>query len=271
VAPNAVDEWFEFGEHRPTLAFSSTVAASKHLVAEFISRGIPALHIDANTPDSERVSAINELEAGRLKVISVVNLFTRGTDIPILGCLLDNSPTLRLNRHIQKLGRGSRKNLLFKNCIVIDMAGNCLTLNHFYYEHELDLQTGIKFTKANIGQAMSVCAKCFRAAERFINGVCPYCGHENKAIRKAQEKKELVMKRQSPEYIENEVIVKFYNKEIWKRENLAAYRYKPYQKLAAKQKHLAMSREVHTIMRRKFSDEQMNRVAHRIALYSFNQ
>ena len=269
VAANAVGAWFAHSEQRPTLAFSSNVQASKNLCEEFNSYAgkTIAIHIDANSPDEVRAQAISDLEGGRIKILCNVGLIRRGTDIPILGCILDLAPTVRLNNHIQKLGRGSRKNDFFKDCIVIDMAANCLNLNHFYYGRKIDLKTPFKFSRKEFAQAMRVCKFCFRASENFPKGICPYCFTLNTEIKKAQEKKELELFKRSATYIEDRNAIAFFKKEVWKRLSLPHYKNKMYQRLAKNDRYRAICNEVHELMKKEFGREKLLRIADKIKLY----
>ena len=163
-----------------------------------------------------------------IKFLSNVRLFTRGTDIPIIGCILDLAPTLSLNLHIQKIGRGSRKNDIYSNCILIDVANNLLVNGHFYQDREIDLNSPYKKTRKDLEDLqMRVCEKCFRPSEAKdfgYNNQCPYCGHKlppakKKKLSKYMEDK-VFMESASEEAIEQKQMINEYKKILWKKKNL---------------------------------------------------
>lgn len=265
---DAVKAWLEYGDHRPTLLFCSNVMQSKETVAAFRENKIFAAHIDATTPKDVRRFTIKKFQQGNIKILSVVGLLKRGTDIPEIGCIIDAAPTLRINNHIQKLGRGSRENEHFKDCIVIDMAANCETLNHFYAERKIDLTSPVRLSASQIGQAMITCKKCFRPAEpkEFINGICPYCGYMNKEVRKLQQEKAAKLKLLDPELIDQKVIINDFKKTYWKYCNISVHTKKFYQYKKGYRRDEKIREHVHFLMLDKYGALRVAKVAKAIFL-----
>lgn len=103
-----VTQWIKHAEDRPTMAFATGVKHSIAIAEEFNSVGIRAVHIDGETDKEVRDEAINDMLRGRIQVLTSCRVFTEGTDIPNIGCIIDAAPTKSLGTHIQKLGRGMR-------------------------------------------------------------------------------------------------------------------------------------------------------------------
>lgn len=221
--------WQEFGEDRQTLIFCSGVEHSKAVVNyinSYYGKEVAA-HCDAETPKEEREDVKRKFRNGILKFISNVLLFTRGTNIIEIGCIWDSAATLDENNHIQKLGRGSRDNPIYSNCLVLDFANNCINNGDFYLERKPILKPQKNRTKSELEVTkMRQCVKCFRASRTSDFGtknICPKCGHENKKIAKkklskAQENK-LKMQKATPEQILQVKVINQFKKDLWKLKN----------------------------------------------------
>lgn len=223
------DKWLQFGKDRQTLIFCSSQDHAKN-VCEYINNYygfINAIAVDANTTLDIRKDAFDKFKKCIIKFIVNVRLITRGTDIPEIGTILDLAPTLSTNLHIQKLGRGSRPNRLYDDCIIIDIANNCVNNGHFYQKRAVNLTEVKRKNKADLISQMRVCSTCFRAAEPIDFGsknTCPFCGASNgkvteKKLSKAKEKA-LLLENASPEKIEQIKMINEFKKILWKYENL---------------------------------------------------
>ena len=226
----AINAFLEFGESRQCLVFCSSTGHGKRFTEalnDYYGNDVAA-YCDADTEESERQNKIQDFRNGRLKFLVNIRLFTRGTDIPEIGCILDLASTLSLNLIIQKWGRGTRKNLVYKDCKIIDIANNCLIHGHFYQDREIDLTSSYKKGRKDIEDLMMrVCEKCFRPSEvkdfGFKN-ICPYCGIKNKPIKEKKKSKysqdKLFLETASEEQIEQKQLINEYKKILWQKRNL---------------------------------------------------
>jgi len=144
ITGDIIETWKKHGKNRRTLCFATNVKHSKEITEKFLLAGISAAHIDASTSEDIREYHIDQFKKGLIKVLCNVRLVTRGVDIPEIGCIIDAAPTAKLNLFIQKLGRGSRKNDLYSDCIVIDNAGNCLFHGDPYFDHAVSFDSPAK-------------------------------------------------------------------------------------------------------------------------------
>lgn len=264
---NAITAWDLNGEQRITLGFASNVMQSKSIVKRFNEYygGVIAKHCDADTPKIERKKLINELRTGKIKILMNVGLFLRGTDIPEIGCILDAAPTLRMNRHVQKWGRGSRKNPIYSDCLVIDLTDNWVNLGPFYLDRSalINLEKPLRFTRGDLDciELMRRCEKCFGAFEpkEFINNICPRCGTVSKKVRKIKEEKDTKFTEISEDMIIQRMMINEYKKEFWKHMNLPFYK----KKYGGNKKDV--SRAIHLKMHEKWGTAKM--IAVKNAIY----
>lgn len=127
-----VRDWKEFAQKRPTVVFAQSVAHSQHCAHTMTACGIPAEHMDAQTPLSERQRMFKALETGGLIAICNYGVFSRGIDVPVVGCCVLARAMCSLNVFLQTTGR------IFRSCktaywapggakpnaIIIDHAAN---------------------------------------------------------------------------------------------------------------------------------------------------
>lgn len=169
-----VAQWRLRCEGLRTLAFATSVEHSKAIAAAFEAEGIPALHVDADTPRDDRRAAVRLLESGDIEVLSNVALFTEGFDLPAISAIIDAAPTDSMGRHIQKIGRVLRTSPGKTRAIVHDHAGNHLRLGRVTRTLNYTLDAGIT-REPSEPLGLRTCSTCFRM---YAGGVCPECGAE---------------------------------------------------------------------------------------------
>jgi superfamily II DNA or RNA helicase len=152
-----IGKWFQYAEGQPTVVFNPTVKVSKEIAAEFCERGVPAVHLDADTDPGERRQILEDFASGKYLVICNVALFTEGWDAPNISCVILNRPTQSWALYMQMVGRGARPTAGFDattaeerlaaiaasskpHFLVIDLGGNLK--EHGFWEqpiqHTLD-------------------------------------------------------------------------------------------------------------------------------------
>lgn len=125
---DAVSEYKKSIPGKRALVFAVSVDASKALVEKFREEGIAAAHVDANTSDDERDAAVADLASGKIKVLSNVEVFTEGFDIPAIDAVILMRPTRSVRLLLQMIGRALRI-AEGKDCAMLfDHAG-------LYHEH----------------------------------------------------------------------------------------------------------------------------------------
>jgi superfamily II DNA or RNA helicase len=178
IAGDLVESWKEFAEDLPTILFVSRVQFSKDAVDSYNAAGIPAAHIDADTPDDERDRLFGEVERGNIKVISNVGVGTEGLDVPCLGCCQFYLKDIGLVKYIQGVGRVMRPDGVKKKAVLIDHSGCVLQYGYPDEDREWTLEGNAeaKFKEKQdkgLTERVNYCKECQLL---FSSLACPDCG-----------------------------------------------------------------------------------------------
>lgn len=182
LAGDPVESWRRYADGRPTVLFASKVAASLAARDSFRANDIAAEHVDAKTPDEVRDRVIRDLQAGRVKVVCNVGIWTEGVDVPELSaCIL-----LRLAGsyvlYAQAVGRIMRRHPSKADAVLIDHAG--AVFEHGFPDEDVEWTLDAADTVDRRNQKAKdegkrkdpvVCPSCGYVAPG--GPVCPSCGH----------------------------------------------------------------------------------------------
>lgn len=105
------------------VTFAINLEHSQAIAAAFNQAGIPAGHLDGETPPEERHATVEQFRQGQLRVLTNVGLFGEGFDVPALEAVIMARPTCSLALFLQMVGRGLRF-APGKTARIIDLAGN---------------------------------------------------------------------------------------------------------------------------------------------------
>lgn len=123
-----VRSWLAKAEERKsTLVFCADIAHVTGLTQTFRKHGVMAHFVTGETPKRERSELLDDFKAGRFPVLLNCGVFTEGTDIPNIDCVVLSRPTRSRNLLIQMIGRGMRLHQGKANCHVIDMVSSLET------------------------------------------------------------------------------------------------------------------------------------------------
>ena len=182
LVADVVSTWLKMGEDRPTLCFAVNKAHAERLSDDFNAAGVPSAFVVAETDQVERDWIGQRFAAGELKVVVNVRTLTTGVDWPV-ACVIDAAPTKSEALHVQKIGRGLRVNPPWEDCIILDHAGNSLSLGLVTDIHHDTLNTGQKGQGSSTERKKAEpreCSKC-KIVKPAGQRICPNCGHEAKA------------------------------------------------------------------------------------------
>ncbi|KAH8681430.1 P-loop containing nucleoside triphosphate hydrolase protein [Xylariales sp. PMI_506] len=112
---------------KSTLVFCVDIAHVAGLTQVFRSRGIDARLVTSETPTLERSERLSAFKNREFPVLVNCGVFTEGTDIPNIDCILLARPTRSRNLLIQMIGRGMRLYPGKINCHIIDMVASLQT------------------------------------------------------------------------------------------------------------------------------------------------
>lgn len=124
---DAISEYKKNIPGKRAIVFAASTSASRKIVRRFNKAGIVAAHVDATTPTDERDAAIAALKSGEIKVLSNVEVFTEGFDLPAIDAVILMRPTKSLQMFLQMVGRGLRNAPGKKQAYIFDHAGLWLT------------------------------------------------------------------------------------------------------------------------------------------------
>jgi ATP-dependent helicase IRC3 len=109
-------------ERASTLVFCVDLNHVSNLTAEFRKHGIKAEFVTGDTPVKVRSARVDAFRNGEFPVLLNCGVFTEGTDIPNIDCVLLARPTKSRNLLVQMIGRGMRLHKGKENCHIIDMV-----------------------------------------------------------------------------------------------------------------------------------------------------
>lgn len=105
------------------LGFCVSIDHAKFMAAHFNKAGIPAVAVWGDSPPADRKAALQDLAAGKIRVVFSVDLFNEGVDVPTVDTVLMLRPTESPTLFLQQLGRGLRRSKAKTFCTVLDFVG----------------------------------------------------------------------------------------------------------------------------------------------------
>ena len=156
LAPSAVIRAYqEYAEGRPAILFTPTVELATVMADLFRKAGYAADTASSGqipewsrfkAPEKHRANAVKEFKAGRINILTNCALFTEGTDLPRIGCVIMMRPTKSPILFMQCLGRGARldpNDPLKTDFIFLDVVGatqrHTLSANIDLFGKEVDI------------------------------------------------------------------------------------------------------------------------------------
>ena len=186
----------KLADGKQSIAYCTNVAHSKSICDLFNENGIPAVHIDASTPEKQRLQIMDDFCEGKYKVLCNCNLISEGITLPECECCMLLRPTQSETLYVQQACRCLTP-LPNKKAIIIDFVGNCFahgtpTEKRVY---SLKMKTRIKNASREPDVVARECKNCFKVY-RGDDRICPYCGFDNgKTKKQIQEDKKAELER----------------------------------------------------------------------------
>ncbi|TID26717.1 14-3-3 protein [Venturia nashicola] len=111
-------------DRKATLVFCVDVNHIHDLTNTFRLHGVESHFVTGETPTKLRSATLDAFKRGEFPVLLNCGVFTEGTDIPSVDCVLLARPTKSRNLLVQMIGRGVRLHPGKENCHVIDMVSS---------------------------------------------------------------------------------------------------------------------------------------------------
>lgn len=175
ITGDAVSHYLKHARDKRALAFCVSVAHSQHVVSQFKAAGVVAWHLDGKTDRGERRQAVAAFRRGEIKVLSNVDLFGEGFDVPSADASIMLRPTKSLALYLQQCGRVLRPAEGKRHAMLLDHAGNIQRHGLPDDDREWSLD-GREARKKSGDSAPPVrqCPKCYHCHRPAP--VCPACG-----------------------------------------------------------------------------------------------
>ena len=124
LSGNLVTSYRQHCPGKRCIVFAVNCDHSRAIADRYQAHGIPAAHLDGETPQEVRVATLARFAAGELLVLSNVGLFTEGFDLPALDAVQIARPTKSLGLWLQMLGRALRPKPDGSNAVLLDHTKN---------------------------------------------------------------------------------------------------------------------------------------------------
>lgn len=181
IMGDSVEHFKKLIPNSRAISFECSIENSKAMAELFQSAGVPAEHVDGDTDDDVRDAAIQRFISGETRVLSNVDLFGEGVDIPVCDSVIMRRPTKSLGLYLQQAFRP----LTYfpdKTATILDHAGNSVDIDHGGMGHGLPCDdrewTLSDREKRKKGKSTTIrnnrCPKCYRSHPPAPQ--CPSCG-----------------------------------------------------------------------------------------------
>lgn len=124
VMGDLIETWRKYASGKKTIVFAIDVAHSKEIAQAYIEAGIPAQHLDGETPSDERARIMTRFRRGETLVLTNCGIVSEGFDVPSIEAIQCVRPTKSLPYWLQILGRALRPAPLKDHAIIIDHTQN---------------------------------------------------------------------------------------------------------------------------------------------------
>ena len=172
---DVVGHYIKLSQGKKAICYCASISHSKRMAEDFCNYGIPAEHIDGDTPKGKRAEIIERFRAGKTLILCNVDLISEGFDVPDCNTAILLRPTQSLTLYIQQSMRCMRY-LPGKRAVIIDHVGNYARFGLPDMEREWTLEPAKKKAgKQNSIVKIRQCPRCYYThlpAEK-----CPNCGY----------------------------------------------------------------------------------------------
>ncbi len=215
IIGDVVRHYNELSPGRLAIYFAVSVKHSKRIAEAFNAAGVPAMHLDADTPSHEREKAAIAMARRELQVITNVDLCGEGYDLSAqakMPVTIETvglcRPTKSLALHKQQMGRVLRPKADGSAGIILDHVGG--TTEPSLGLPDADVEWSLSgAAKVSDGGGDSVptrqCPKCFHVHRP--TPVCPECGHVYEAKGRAVEEIDGTLREVDPSLIRHTMLV----------------------------------------------------------------
>lgn len=175
-----VDHYQRLAAGQRGIIFAASRDHSKAIIRQCLDRGIRAAHVDGDTKD--RSDIVEAFRGGEYDLMSNVDLFGEGFDVPDIVYCGMGRPTDSLSMFRQQAGRAFRMFEGKTTAIIADHAGNAFRHGLPDDDIEWSLAGRVKGNRSGAGPvddgfSIRQCKRCFRVVRSNVK-ICPGCETE---------------------------------------------------------------------------------------------
>jgi superfamily II DNA or RNA helicase len=111
------------GTVRPTLLFAPLVRTAELFRDALRDAGFSAEVLSGKSTPEERERVLESFKRRDVQIVCNAMLFTEGTDLPLVSCLVIARPTLNPGLYVQMVGRALRPDIGKDDALVLDVVG----------------------------------------------------------------------------------------------------------------------------------------------------
>lgn len=193
---SAVHAYEEYGEGREhVVVFCVTIQHAEKMQEVFLAEGYSAAVIHSKMSKEERDYALQAFEQGSVRVICNVGVLTEGWDCTAVDCILMCRPTMSPALYVQMVGRGLRIHDGKKDCLLLDLSGNCRRhgdVNEPVVEVGSRAKKKLAEDEEDEDQRMKTCPQCNELVPLAVME-CPECGYQWSDEKRLVEAKDVTM------------------------------------------------------------------------------
>jgi DNA repair protein RadD len=175
VTGDVITHYKRLASGKRMVLFAWSVESSKALAEQFNAAGIRAEHVDGDTDPTTRDGAMERFISGETLVLTNVDLFGEGVDVPAIEAVALLRPTQSLSLYLQQVGRALRPAPGKEHAIILDHAGNCRRFGLPDDEREWTLEGRKKGRASSDAVPIRQCARCFAVMPAAADK-CGHCG-----------------------------------------------------------------------------------------------
>lgn len=186
IIGNAVEHYQRLLPGKRAIVFAVNIKHSNNIVNQFRAAGIPAAHVDGETPTAERKAKIAAFERGEILVLSNVSLFGEGFDVKACDAVIMMRATASEALFLQMCGRALRPHE-GKRALILDHVCNAgmwsngdFVRKHGFPDDDREWTLDGREKKSrgpkesNDDLNIQQCTQCYSVHERAPQ--CPFCG-----------------------------------------------------------------------------------------------
>ena len=173
------------------ICYCSSLLHSQTTADQFNATGVPAAHLDGNTPKDQRKQIVDDFRTGKILVLCNFSILGEGLDISDCDMVMILRKTASLNLFIQMSMRCMRYQK-GKTAYIYDFCGNAFEHGLPDDDRQWSLDSKAKMSRNESSEPDILVRQC-KSCLRVYSGtsrVCPYCGTNNGLTRKEIEQDE---------------------------------------------------------------------------------